>query len=194
MDKIGDTLIISARDIIAELECDHRLHLEWAVIEKLIERPPKIKNEALDLLARIGNEHEDDLGVDQASEGSFIEIHNEDFTIESFQKSLEETRKAMTDGIETIAQATLYTGDFVGFVDFLIFSCDEHGQPILDDQGRHIYDPVDAKSARTAKRAAVLQVAVYAHIMEQLDGCQDEVMREQGMHTFNSFARQLMLV
>lgn len=168
MNKIGETLIISSRDVIAELECDHRLNLEWAVIEKLIERPPVKKNEALELLARIGNEHEDNLGADQASEGSFIEIINGAPTLEAYQKSLLETRKAMADGFETIGQATLFTGDFVGFVDFLVFSRDEHGQPILDSQGRHIYDPVDAKSARTAKRSAVLQVAVYAHIMEQL--------------------------
>lgn len=169
MNKEGNTLILSARDVIAELECDHRLQLEWAVTEGLIKRPPKIENAAMEMLSKIGINHEEELGGAKASTGTYIAIQNDAFTIDSYKKSLADTRKAMDEGIETIAQATLFTGDFLGFVDFLVLSRDENDDPVMDEQGRFVYDPVDAKSARIAKRSAVLQVATYAYIMEQLD-------------------------
>ena len=77
--------------------------------------------------------------------------------------------KAVSEGIETIYQAAFFTGTFMGFADFLILNKDSNGHPIKDSEGRFVYDPVDAKSARSAKRAAVLQVAAYAAIMKELE-------------------------
>jgi len=36
---VNSNLLISPRDLIAELECSHRLHLDWAVIKNLLPAP-----------------------------------------------------------------------------------------------------------------------------------------------------------
>jgi len=168
MQRIDGQLVMSPRDLIAELECSHRLHLDWAVAVGKLDRPKRVVNPMLDLLAQIGRQHEEDLSEPLESGGTFVQIENESHSLESYQRSFAETQKAMSQGIDVIAQATLFSGDFVGFVDFLILSRDERNRPVKDSAGRFIYDPVDAKSARSAKEAAILQVTSYAYMLEQL--------------------------
>lgn len=74
----------------------------------------------------------------------------------------------MLDGVDSIYSPTLFDGEFLGYPDFLIKARDDDGNPITDEQGRFVYDPVDAKSAKSEKRAAVLQVAAYAYAMVKL--------------------------
>ena len=169
MRKIQDKWVISPQDVIAELECSHRLHLEWSVINKLI--PPAVKKngDELELLAEQGRIHEAKIAEQLRLAGTFLDIGKPSFTFEALTATHERTMKAVADGIETIYQAAFFNGSFVGFADFLILVKDQNGKPVKDDQGRFVYDPVDAKSARSAKRAAVLQVATYAAMMKELD-------------------------
>jgi uncharacterized protein len=74
----------------------------------------------------------------------------------------------MDDEYDVIYQATLFTGDFVGFADFLITAKDETGHLLRDDAGRVIYEPVDTKSARSAKTNAIIQVGAYADALVRL--------------------------
>ena len=175
MKQIQDRWVISSRDLIAELECDHRLNLEWSVLTGLISAPikdgiaEKAESEELELLASQGRIHEKKLADQLRAAGSFINIGEPVFTYESLTAAHVKTMKAVSEGIETIYQAAFFTGTFMGFADFLILNKDSNGHPIKDSEGRFVYDPVDAKSARSAKRAAVLQVAAYAAIMKELE-------------------------
>ena len=165
---IQDQWVISPRDIIAELECSHRLHLEWSVINNLLP-PAEQKNSAeLELLAEQGKIHERSIAEKLRASGSFIDIGEPSFTFEALTAVHNRTINAINDGVETIYQAAFFTGSFMGFADFLILVKDENGRPVKDNQGRFVYDPVDAKSARSAKRAAVLQVATYAAVMQEI--------------------------
>ena len=168
MRKFNDKWVISPRDLIAELECNHRLHLEWSVLQGLTLAPDKEESEELELLAAQGKEHEAQIARELKATGTFIDIGTPTFTHEVLQLLHKRTMQAISDGVETIYQATFYTESFLGFADFLILNKDEEGNPVKDDQERYVYDPVDAKSARSAKRAAVLQVAAYAAIMQEL--------------------------
>lgn len=168
MRKIQNQWVISPQDVIAELECSHRLHLEWSVINELIPPAEKENSDELELLAEQGRIHESKIAEQLKSSGSFIDIGKPSFTFEGLTATHERTIKAVADGIETIYQAAFFNGSFMGFADFLILVKDEKGQPVKDHQGRFVYDPVDAKSARSAKRAAVLQVATYAAMMKEL--------------------------
>ena len=58
MRQINDRWVISSQDLIAELECSHRLNLEWSVISSFIPAPEKEKSEELELLAEQGIAHE----------------------------------------------------------------------------------------------------------------------------------------
>ena len=168
MNVIDSRWVFSPRDLISELECEQRLNLDWAVENDLIKSPGSEFSDELDLLIKQGELHEARLVEKLRAQGSFREIGKPVFTDESLNSALQQTLKAMADGIDTIWQATLYTKTFIGFADFLIRVKDDAGNPITDSDGRFIYDPVDAKSARTAKRSAVLQVAAYAHALVSL--------------------------
>ena len=168
MRKIHDQWVISPQDIIAELECNHRLHLEWSVINKLLPPADKENSPELELLAEQGQIHESNIAEQFKLSGTFIDIGKPSFTFEALTATHQRTIKAIADGVETIYQAAFFNGSFMGFADFLVLLKDENGVPIKDAQGRFIYDPIDAKSARSAKRAAVLQVATYAAMMQEL--------------------------
>ena len=168
MRKIHDQWVISPQDIIAELECNHRLHLEWSVINKLLPPADKENSPELELLAEQGQIHESNIAEQFKLSGTFIDIGKPSFTFEALTATHQRTMKAIADGVETIYQAAFFNGSFMGFADFLVLLKDENGVPIKDAQGRFIYDPIDAKSARSAKRAAVLQVATYAAMMQEL--------------------------
>ena len=168
MRKVNDRWVISPRDLIAELECNHRLHLEWAVLNNLATAPDKEESEELELLAEQGKAHESKIAGELKVAGTFTDIGSPTFTHEGLQLLHNRTIEAIANGVETIYQATFYTDSFLGFADFLILNKDSQGNPLKDEQGRYIYDPVDAKSARSAKRAAVLQVAAYAAVMQEI--------------------------
>ncbi len=168
MRKIDNRWVISPRDLVAELECSHRLHLEWSVLNALVDAPDRVESPELELLSEIGIEHEKRLAEKLAKSGSYINLGDPSFDPQWLKGAHQKTLEAIEAGIETIHQATFFTDDFLGFADFLILCKDSDGQPKNDSQGRFVYDAVDAKSARSAKRAAVLQVSAYAAIMRQI--------------------------
>lgn len=169
MRRIQERWVISPQDLIAELECSHRLSLEWSVISGLLPVPEKEKSEELELLAEQGVVHEKKIVEKLRASGSFLDIGEAAYTFSALTKAHNKTLTAIKDGIDTIYQATFFTGDFIGFADFLILNKDKQGIPIKDSEGRNIYDPVDAKSARSAKRSAVLQISAYAAVMKELN-------------------------
>jgi predicted RecB family nuclease len=168
MRKLEDNWILSPRDLIAELECNHRLNLEWSAITGLIAKPKEENDAALQLVIDNGIAHEQRLVDKHKKLGTLVSISDPGLDIEGIKKSLAETLQATKDGIEVIHQAVLFTGDFLGYADFLVLVKDESGKALKDEKDRFIYEPVDAKSARIAKRAAVLQVASYARAMVTL--------------------------
>lgn len=165
MRKIDDKWVLSPRDLIAELECDHRLNLEWSSITRLIDKPKEENDAALQLVIDNGILHEKQLVEKHSALGSLTTIEDPGLEIEKIKLALQETIAAVRKGIDVIHQAVLFTGEFLGYADFLVLVKDENGKPLQDDQNRFVYEPVDAKSARIAKRAAVLQVASYARAM-----------------------------
>lgn len=162
MKRVGAKTFISPRDLIAELECDHRLHLEWAVLESLVVAPSNQLNPELDLLVKHGTAHEQRLVEGLSKDLSLRKIPNTFDEGSTVQDAFEKTMAAMVDGVDVIYSPTLVSDDFIGYPDFLVKARDEFGEPLKDESGRIVYDPVDAKSARSEKRAAVLQVAAYA--------------------------------
>jgi uncharacterized protein len=168
MRKVDGNWILSPRDLIAELECNHRLNLEWSAITGLIEKPKEENDPGLQLIIDNGRAHEDNLLKKHQKEGRVISIEEPGTSLEKIQAAAEKTIQSSKEEYDVIHQAVLFTGDFLGYADFLVLKKDEKGNPLRDKENRPIYEPVDAKSARIAKRAAVLQVASYARAMVQL--------------------------
>ena len=165
--RLDDSWVISPQDIVSEFECSHRVALNAALVtEQLVFRQKE--DPALELLKRQGIEHEqrrlNELSGDLRVKRLGAVAHTRD----SYQAGWVATAQAMDDEYDVIYQATLFTGDFVGIADFLVLDRDEAGAIRRDSQGLAVYNPVDTKSARSAKRAAVLQVGAYADALERL--------------------------
>jgi uncharacterized protein len=73
-----------------------------------------------------------------------------------------ETLKALKDGAPLIYQGAFSNGRWLGFPDFLV-------RKTMPDGGT-TYEPEDAKLARTAKAEHVLQLGVYADLLQELAG------------------------
>ncbi len=168
MRNLDGRWVLSPRDLIAELECDHRLNLEWAAVTGLIEKPVEENDAGLQLIIDNGRAHEANLVEKYKNQMNLVQIKEPGSNIANIKKAFQETLDEIEKGVDIIHQAVLFTGDFLGYADFLILVKDELGNPVKDENNRFIYEPVDAKSARVAKRAAVLQVASYALAMVRL--------------------------
>lgn len=168
MNIINGKLFLSSRDLIAELECSKRLVLDYSVKEfgLALEKAPS--SPELELLVKLGKAHEAQIVERLKAVGEVVEIGAPSFTLEALEAAAQQTRDAVASGVDTILQACLLTDDFLGFADFLILQRDDAGEPVKDNEGRFIYNPVDAKSARSEKRGAVLQVAAYAYAMGKM--------------------------
>ena len=142
--------IISSQDVVSAFECDHRLSLNLAKSAGLIQKPEQ-DNPELELLAQRGISHEKVLLEDIRNSKTLVELPEPKFDEDSLVSAWEETKSAMEKGVEVIYQATLFTGNAVGLVDFLVLATDQEGNPKKDNEGRFIYEPVDAKSAKSAR-------------------------------------------
>lgn len=91
-----------------------------------------------------------------------VKLSHPDPSPSGYRAAWIETEAAMQAEAEVIYQGTLFDGSFVGIVDFLIIRRDAAGDIVRDELGKAIYEPVDSKSARREKVAAVIQVGGYA--------------------------------
>ncbi|TXR55453.1 TM0106 family RecB-like putative nuclease [Quadrisphaera setariae] len=178
----------SPRDLMAALECDHRLRLEHAAHSGLLQRPPVPLDGSLELVAQHGLEHERDAlaalkALVAPRGGRVVEITapQDDETGPSdpvASTAAAMTRAALDAQVDVVHQAALVVparagdplgGGFLGFADFLVSVDLVTGEPVLDEAtGRRRYEPVDAKLARTARPTALLQTAAYADALVAL--------------------------
>ncbi len=78
------------------------------------------------------------------------------------------TAKAMRDGADVIYQGCLFDGSWLGYPDFLRKVAKPSGL------GDWSYEVVDTKLAREAKGGALLQVLLYAELLEAVQGTASE--------------------
>ncbi len=159
--------VISPQDLIAEFECDHRTSLDFAVKAGVL-AAPVVADAGLVLLQQQGLAHEQARleGIDPGLRVKRLDTSG--YSIAGYEAGWRETKAAINAEYDVIYQATLFTGDFVGFADFLVVARDGAGAVVRDARGMAVYEPVDTKSARSAKRGAVLQVGAYAEAMVRL--------------------------
>ena len=165
--QLAGRWVISPQDLIAEFECNHRTSLDFAMKAGAL-AAPVVEDDGLALLQQQGIAHErarlEGLDPNLRVKRLGTPAHS----IEAYEATWQSTKSAVDEECDVIYQATLFTGDFIGFADFLVIARDDAGTVIRDAHGIAIYEPVDTKSARSAKRGAVLQVGAYAEAMVRL--------------------------
>ncbi len=112
----------------------------------------QVENPELKLLQEFGLKFEKQRleALESTHQVKRLEVPKRNVT--DYQVAWEATKQAMADEYEAIYQGTLFTGDFIGFVDFLVARKTSTGEFERDQENRVIYEPVDTKSARSAKK------------------------------------------
>lgn len=167
MQSVDGRVLISPQDVVAEFECSHRVALTAAVRSGALDLPAE-SDPALELLRARGIEHERARLEALDPAWRVKRLGPAAHSAAAYEAAWVSTREAMAAEFDAIYQATLYTGDFVGIADFLILARGDDGRALRDADGRPVYEPVDTKSARSAKRGAALQVGAYAEAMIRL--------------------------
>ncbi|KTD42317.1 TM0106 family RecB-like putative nuclease [Legionella parisiensis] len=123
---------------------------------------PDEKDELIDVLQHLGNQHELELLALFEEQGlSVANLHRQPNTYEA-------TLTAMNDGVDVIYQAHLQLLPFQGYADFLIKKA---GKSWLGD---YCYEVWDTKLARSVKPGFLLQLCCYAEMLEAMQGSRTE--------------------
>lgn len=159
MQKIAEQIFYSATDLTHFADCEH---LTW--LDRLNLDAPMEKSEGDDqakLIQGLGYAHEEAfLTKLEGCHSKVVSIS----TKGSLQERVANTQAAIAAGAEVIYQATLTRGNLIGHADFLIRVGD------ADKDGRHQYEVVDTKLARTSKAKFILQLCFYSDLLSDLTG------------------------
>jgi len=161
-------LIVSPSDLTGFLECEHLTQQELAAARGEIARPER-DDPMLDMLSRRGLEHEGRyLAGFRAAGRSIAEFPFPDGTIANLEKAQGDTVGAMHAAADIIYQGTFFDGRWRCHPDFLV----RVDRP--SKLGDYSYEVADAKLARKAKAAAVLQCCVYSEQLATIQGVDPE--------------------
>ena len=168
MQFLEGRLIVSPSDLTGFLECEHLTQQELSAARGEIARPER-DDPMLDMLSRRGLEHEGRyLGRFKATGRKIVEFPFPDGTIANLEKAHTDTVAAMHAGADIIYQGTFFDGRWRCHPDFLI----RVDRP--SKLGDYSYEVSDAKLARKAKAAAVLQCCVYSEQLAAIQGVEPE--------------------
>ncbi len=164
-------LVVSPSDLTGYLECEHLTQQELAAARGELVRPDRLDPE-LEILARRGLEHETQHLERLHAQGlRVVEFSFPDGDLASLNEAHAKTVAAMQDGADVIYQATFFDGRWRCHTDFLLRV--ERPSAL----GPYSYEVADAKLARKAKAAAVLQCCVYAEQLAAVQGVEPEHIR-----------------
>src|ERR1700736_3413286 len=168
MQYLDGRLIVSPSDLTGFLECEHLTQQDLAAARGEIERPER-KDPELEVLTRRGLEHEArHLAEMRSSHRRVVEFPFPEGSIASLTQAHAQTVAAIQDGADVIYQGTFFDGRWRCHPDFLM----RVDRP--SKLGAYSYEVADAKLARKAKAAAVLQCCVYAEQLAAIQGVDPE--------------------
>jgi len=156
----SDGLVLSPTDLTKHLACAHLTNLDLLAAHGEL-NPPAQADEALELVFRLGLNHEKAY-LQRLKDSGAVVVEIPDDLQMAARVSL--TDEALRSGADVVYQATFLYAGHRGHADFLL----RVDRPSL--LGSHSYDVADTKLARTMKVAALLQMADYGRHLERLQG------------------------
>jgi predicted RecB family nuclease len=159
VDVCDGRILLSPSDLTGFLACRHLTTLSLAAARGKIAKPD-VPNEQAELVFRKGLEHERAYLTRLRTEGKDVrEINLDDG---DFAAAAEATRAAVRAGVDVVYQGVLLADGWRGVADFLLRQSDGS------------YEALDAKLARQAKPAAILQLCFYSELLGRLQGREPE--------------------
>jgi predicted RecB family nuclease len=169
MQILDGQIILSASDLVGHLACAHLTVLEGEAARGRRVRPVRL-DPALDVIQARGFQLEERYLSARRKEG--LTVRDLDSapprTLHALRAADAATLEAMRAGYDVIAQATFFDGRWQGRADFLTRTARPSAL------GRWSYDVADSKLSRTVKGGALLQLCLYAHQLERLQGVPPE--------------------
>jgi len=166
MQKIGNSVLYSASDVVNFLECEHLTSLDIQNLET-----PLVKSESTDeemLIQQKGLEHEARyLQHLKTKATSYIDASAAGSDLD---QRVAATKDALLAGTDLIFQGTLRNGCLIGHADFL-----RRTQAALD-RGNVAYEVLDTKLARSPKAKFVVQLCFYSHLLSTTTGAEPRDM------------------
>ncbi|MDD1134107.1 TM0106 family RecB-like putative nuclease [Pseudomonas shahriarae] len=160
MQRLGDSIFLSASDLVGHLNCRHLTSLDLAVANGELERPA-IWDPLLQILWERGARHEQGFVEHLRSQGLSVTIID---GVGVDDESVERTRSAMVAGDEIIVQGAFRANGWVGRTDVL------RRIEVESDLGAWSYEVIDTKLARETKGGTVLQLCLYADLVGTIQG------------------------
>lgn len=160
MRKQSDTVYLTATDLAGHLNCRHLTALDLAVAEGTLEKPQHW-DPLLEILRERGQQHEQAFIDHLRAQGlSLATIDG----VEVSDEAATQTLQAMADGHDIIVQAALAHERWSGRADVLR----KVEKP--SRFGAWSYEVIDTKLARETKGGTVLQLCLYADLLDHVQG------------------------
>jgi uncharacterized protein len=159
-----DGLVLAATDLSNFLACPHRSALDLAVAVGKLGAPPSLLDEHTRLLRERGQAHERAYVQHLVSEGLAVVEVPQDQTPDSRVKA---TIEALQSGVDVVYQGAFAGQGWVGYADILRKVPSPGSHSALGD---FHYEPYDTKLARETRGGTILQLALYADLLGQVQG------------------------
>ncbi len=165
--NIDGQLVLSPTDLTKHLACRHATTLDLAVVGGNLPKPV-LDSDELELIFGLGLAHEHAYLASLRAEGKSVTEIPTAFDPAGRREAERQTLQAMQSGVDVVYQGTFFDGAWGGQADFLL----RVERP--STLGRWSYEVADTKLARRMKVPALLQMAVYADRLEELQGVAPE--------------------
>lgn len=160
MQKLGDSILLSASDLVGHLNCGHLTSLDIAVASGTLEKP-KTWDPLLEILWERGARHEQGFVEHLKAQGLSITVID---GVGVDAKAVALTRDAMYAGDGIIVQGAFSANGWVGRTDIL------RRVDTASDLGAWSYEVIDTKLARETKGGTVLQLCLYSDLVANVQG------------------------
>lgn len=164
MQSIGQTLFLSASDLIGHLGCRHLTELDRAVASGMLEKP-RVWDPLLQILQERGFRHENGFVEHLAAGGIPITVIDGEWVTDD---SVADTRAAMVRGDAVIVQGAFRSERWVGRTDVL------RRIEVPSRLGGWSYEVIDTKLSKETKAGTVLQLCLYADLIADVQGTRPE--------------------
>ena len=160
MQQTNGSITLSATDLVGHLGCRYLTRLDIAAANGVLERP-KAWDPLLQILRERGARHE---------QGFVGHLRSQGFEVTAIEgvgvdnDAVARTRDAMIGGREIIVQGAFRKKGWVGRTDIL------RRVESPSDLGPWSYEVIDTKLARETKGGTVLQLCLYADLVESVQG------------------------
>lgn len=165
-----EKITLAPTDLSNFLGCHHHTMRDLAAARGQVNRPIRF-GPLLDELKARGHAHEQKYLEYLIQHGASVsKAADLQLSNESVESGEERIVAAMRSGADIIYQATVSDGSWSGHADFL------QKVSLPSKLGDWSYEVIDTKLARDTKAGTILQLCVYSHLLEKLQGIRPEHM------------------